>query len=324
MIARLFPDFGRLPAATIAALMMVSVGLQVSLMHAIVRIATTEMHPLEVAFFRCFFGVVVLLPLILRAGVSIFRTYRLPAHLLRTGFQLLSMTTFFFGISQVQLSQASALMFTAPLFATVFAVLLLGERLRLRRVFALVLGLVGMLIIVRPTHGSIETGALLILTAAASLGGMMIMIKSLSSTDSSATITALGTTMMMVLLTPPAILVWQWPTLPQFGWLFAMGALGSLSHYMVAQAMSRADASALMPYDFTKLIWASVLGFLIFSELPSWWTLAGGSIIFASTAYITYREARVGRAAPEATADGGQGREEGRSVGNTERAQAAE
>jgi len=326
MIARLFPGLDRLPSATVAALMMVSVGLQVSLMHAIVRIMTTDLHPLEVAFFRCFFGVVVLLPLIARTGISIFRTYRLPAHLLRTACQVVSMTTFFFGISQVPLAQASALMFTAPLFATVFAVFMLGERLRVRRVFALFLGLVGMLIIIRPTDGSIETGALLILTAAATLGGMMIAIKSLSSTDSSVTITALGTTMVMLLLTPPAILVWQWPTLQQFGWLFAMGALGSLSHYMVAQAMSRADASALMPYDFTKLIWASVLGFLIFSELPSWWTLAGGSIIFASTAYITYRESRVGKArvAPEAPADGVQGEVDGKRGGKANRAQAAE
>lgn len=296
MIVRLLASFGRLPDATTAALMMVSVGLQVSMMHAIIRITTADLHPFEVAFFRSFFGAVVLLPVIFRGGIGVFRTTRIPAHLLRTGCQVVSMTCFFFGISQVPLAKASALMFTAPLFATVFAVFLLGERIRLRRILALVLGLVGMLVIVRPVGGSVDSGSLLILTAASTLAGMMIAIKSLSNTDSSITITALGTTMVMVVMTIPAIIVWQWPTWEQLGWLFAIGALGSLSHYLVAQAMSRAEASAIMPYDFTKLIWASLLGFLIFAEFPSWWTLSGGSIIFASTVYITYREARVGGA----------------------------
>jgi drug/metabolite transporter (DMT)-like permease len=294
--ARQTPSFDRLPVATGAALIMVCVGLQVSLMHAIIRVTAADLHPFEIAFFRCFFGLLVLLPIVVRNGVGVFRTNRIPAHLLRTACQVVSMTAFFFGISQVQLAQASALMFTAPLFATVFAVFLLGEPLRSRRIVALFLGLVGMLIIVRPVDGSIDEGSLLILTAASTLGGMMIAIKSLSRTDSGVTITTLGTAMVLAVMTVPAIMVWQWPTAVQFVWLFTIGALGSLSHYMVAQAMKRADASALMPYDFTKLIWASVLGFVIFSELPSWWTLAGGSIIFASTVYVTYRESRVGGA----------------------------
>ncbi|NND48861.1 MAG: DMT family transporter [Rhizobiales bacterium] len=307
MIARLSAFFDRMPAATLAALMMVSVGAQVSLMHAIIRITTADLHPFEVAFFRCFFGVLVLLPLILRNGAGAYRTQRLPMHLIRTACQVVSMTCFFFGISQVPLAKASALMFTAPLFATVFAVFLLGERIRSRRIFALALGFIGMLIIVRPADGSIDNGSMLMMIAAATLAGMMIAIKSLSATDSSVTITAIGTTMVMAVMTIPAILVWQWPTLEQLLWMFAIGALGSLSHYMVAQAMSRAEASAIMPYDFTKLIWASLLGFLIFSEFPSWWTLAGGSIIFASTVYITYRESRVGgaRVASEAIGERG-------------------
>ena len=296
MIARLFASFARLPVATSAALIMITVGLLVSLMHAMIRIITADLHPFEAAFFRAFFGMVVLLPMIIRQGIGVFRTARLPVHLLRTSCQVVSMTTFFFGISLVPLAKASALMFTAPLFATVFAVFLLGERIRSRRIIALILGLVGMLIIVRPIDGSIDAGSLLITAAAAGLAGMMIGIKSLSNTDSSITITALGTTLVMVIMTIPAIIFWQTPTLEQLGWMFVVGALGSLAHYMVAQAMSRSEASAIMPYDFTKLIWASVLGFVIFSELPSWWTLAGGSIIFSSTVYIAYRESRVGGA----------------------------
>jgi drug/metabolite transporter (DMT)-like permease len=301
VIAALARRFDELPRVTGAALIMVVVGMQVSLMHAIIRITTTDLPPFEVAFFRCFFGLVVLLPVIARHGAGALSTARLPAHLVRTGCQLVSMTSFFFGISMVPLAQASALMFTAPLFATVFAVILLGEKIRARRIMALLFGFLGMLVIVRPFNGAIDTGSLLIVSAAASLAGMMIAIKSLSNTDSSVTITTLSTLMMTALMAIPAIVVWQTPTIEQFGWMFAIGALGSLSHYLVALAMARAEASAIMPYDFTKLIWASILGFLIFSELPSGWTLAGGSIIFFSTVYIAYREARVAGSARAAS-----------------------
>ena len=118
MIARLLANFDRLPVATGAALIMVSVAMQVSMMHVIIRITTAELHPVEVAFFRSFFGVVVLLPVIMRNGVGVFKTTRVSAHLLRTSCQVVSMTCFFFGISQVQLAKAAALTFTAPLFAT--------------------------------------------------------------------------------------------------------------------------------------------------------------------------------------------------------------
>ena len=296
MIAYLSGQFDRLPRATGAALLMVTVAMLTASMHAIIRVTTTELHPIEVAFFRSFFGLVVLFPALMRAGLKVLATRRLPAHLVRTGFQFASMITFFFGISMVPLAKASALMFTAPLFATVFAVLILGETIRARRVSALVIGFIGMLIIVRPAGGTVDTGTVLIILSAAGLAGMLVSIKSLSSTESSVAITAIGAIIMTVVTFIPALTVWEWPTARQLFWMFMIGALGSAAHYLVAQAMRRAEASAIMPYDFTKLIWASVLGFLIFSEIPSSWTLAGGMVIFASTIYITYRESRVGGA----------------------------
>jgi drug/metabolite transporter (DMT)-like permease len=297
MISYLSNLFDRLPRATGAALIMIFVAMLISLMHAAIRITTSELHPFEVAFFRNFFGFLVLFPALMRTGRSALQTSRWPAHLLRTMFQFISMTAFFFGISMLPLAKASALMFTAPLFATIFAVFILGEKIRARRVSALALGFIGMLIIVRPAGGTIDLGSILIIIAAAGLACMLISIKSLSDTESSLSITAIGSMMMTVISIGPAIMIWQWPTIEQSIWLFMVGAIGSLAHYLVAQAMSRAEASELMSYDFTKLVWASFLGFLFFSEIPSWWTLAGGLLIFSSTAYIAYRETRIGKVA---------------------------
>jgi drug/metabolite transporter (DMT)-like permease len=96
---------------------------------------------------------------------------------------------------------------------------------------------------------------------------------------------------------PPALFVWQWPTTEQYLWLLAIAAGGTVGQLMFAQSLKIADATLVMPFDFTKLIWASVFGILIFSEVPTIWALAGGAVIFASSSYITYREGRRARPA---------------------------
>jgi drug/metabolite transporter (DMT)-like permease len=302
VIARLTARIDRLPEGVVTALIMVLVTLVTTTMHTIIRMMTHDLPPFEVAFFRNLFGLVVMMPIVLRSGLDVVRTARLPLHMIRTGFQFVSMTAFFYGLSMVPLAKASALSFTSPLFATIFAILLLGERIRARRVTALVLGFVGMLVIVRPDGAMIDTGSLLIIMSAATLAGMLIAIKKLSATESNVTITVIGSTMMTTISVVPAILVWVWPTPEQVMWMFAIGALGSLAHMLVAQAMRRADASEVMPYDFTRLIWASLLGFIVFAEIPEWWTLLGGFIIFSSTVYIAFREARLSKSPVVASA----------------------
>ena len=123
----------------------------------------------------------------------------------------------------------------------------------------------------------------------------LIGIKSLTRTDSALTITALSALLMMPWTLAGALFVWQWPTAQDLAWLFLMSLMGTTAHIAIARAFRLADASVVMTFDFTKLIWASLIGYFAFAEVPSPWTWAGGAVILASTSYIAYREGRARR-----------------------------
>lgn len=265
-------------------------------MHAVIRIASSEQHPFEIAFFRNLFGLVVLSPFLLRHGFGALRTRRLPLHAARGAVHVSAMLMFFTAVPITPLGTVAALSFTAPLFVTVGAVLVLGEVVRIRRIAALAAGFAGALVIIRPGVAALDSGSLLVLGSSAVWAGAMILIKLLSRTESSLTMTAY----MAVFLTPlssiAAAFVWRWPSPEELGWFALMGSLGTVAHLCLAQAFREADAAAVLPVDFLRLIWASVFGYLLFGEVPVLFVWIGGTIIFASTLYLAYREARVARA----------------------------
>jgi drug/metabolite transporter (DMT)-like permease len=267
-------------------------------MHGAVRHLSTELHPFEIAFFRNIFGLLALAPWFLRYGVTPLRTRRLPLHGLRAGLNIVAMLAFFYALSITSLARVTSLSFTAPLFATLLAMLVLGEVVRLRRWVAMLCGFVGTLVILRPGLTEIDQGSLLVLLSAAAWASALTVIKVLSRTDSSVTITCYMVVLMAPISLVPALWVWQWPTGQQLLWLVAIGVVGTLGQLVMTQALKEAETSVVMPFDFFKMIWASLLGFIFFAEVPTLFTWIGAGIIFASTSYIAYREHKVTRAPP--------------------------
>ena len=272
LVDRLRARYARVPPVTRGMLLITLSTLGFSGMHATIRHVSDELHPFEIAFFRNLFGFSALTPYFLRYGFGLLRTQRLGLHALRGSVQVFGMLMFFTAVSITPLAKVSALSFTAPLFATLGAVLVLGERIRARRMVALAIGFAGAVIIVRPGAVPLDLGAVLALTSSAIWASAMLMIKSLSRTESSITITAY----MGVFLTPlsllPALFVWRWPTADAYLWLLVLGTLGTMGHVAMAQAFKEADASAILPLDFSRLIWASLLGFFLFGQVPEVWT----------------------------------------------------
>lgn len=266
-------------------------------MQTLVRQMGSEMHPFEVAFFRNLFGLFALTPLFMRHGAAPLRTRRLGRHALRSLIQSVGMLAFFTGITLIPLTQVTALSFSAPLFGSLLAVLFLGERVRIRRITALACGFLGVLIVVRPGFAAVNLGTILIIVSSLSWGTAIVLIKSMSDTETSPTLTAYMGIFMSVLTLVPALAVWQWPTAEQFGWFVVIGIAGTLAHLGFAQALRLAEATAVLPLDFLRLLWASVVGYIVFAELPDLWAWIGGSVIFGSATYIAYREARLARAA---------------------------
>jgi drug/metabolite transporter (DMT)-like permease len=262
----------------------------ISVMHISIRHVSVGIHPFEVAFFRSLFALVVVLPWFLRQGLAPLRTQHIGLHALRAVFNVGAMLAFFYALSIAPLSQVTALGFTAPVFATALAALLLGEVVRLRRWSAILVGFAGVLLIVRPGVLEIGMGELLTLGSSLSWACALLVIKSLSRTDSSVTIISYMALLMMPMIMVPAWFVWQWPDAYQLFWLILIGILGGAGQLCMTEALHQADTAVVMPIDFCKLLWVSSLAFVLFGEVPDVFTWIGGAVIFASTLYITYRE----------------------------------
>ena len=260
-------------------------------MHACIKkVAHLGLHPFEIAFFRLLFGVLPTIPWFVRYGLAPLRTQRFGLMALRGLLNVGAMMCFFTALAIAPLAQVTALGFTAPIFATVLAVLFLGEVVRLKRWTAILLGFAGTVVILRPGFAHIQLGALLVLISSVVWGGCMIIIKRLSSTESSTTITVYMSIVMTPLMLIPAAFVWHWPNLDQFIWLIVLGCLGGGAQMSMAQALKLADTHVVGPVDFVRLIWVTLIGYFAFGEVPDLFVWVGGAMILGSTAYIAYRE----------------------------------
>lgn len=271
-----------------------------SIMHAMIQyLGKQGLHGFEIAFFRNLFGIAALTPLFVRYGFEPLKTTKLKLHFARGVVNAAAMLMFFYGITTgIALGLVQSLSFTAPLFTSLLAVLFLGEKMRIHRWTALGIGFLGTLVILRPGMTTIEPGAIYILTAAMMWGIAMTIIKRLTQTDSAVTVSLY----MVLMLTPisgaAAFFVWQWPTTEQFGWLVAIGIIGTFSQMAFAQAFRLADVTAVLPFDFSKLIWSAILGWFLFAQVLDVWVWIGAVMIFCGGFYIAYRERKLTGEAP--------------------------
>ncbi|HIG13987.1 MAG TPA: DMT family transporter [Gammaproteobacteria bacterium] len=264
--------------------------LSMSAMITLVRHLSADLHPFQLAFFRAFFGFVVFIPLFIQQGLAPLRTQRLALHGLRATLHSISVILFFYGLMMTPLAKAISIQFSAPLFASILAIVILGEPLRLGRIAALTVGFAGALVVLRPGIVPIGVETIAILIAAAMWGTALIVIKALARTESSATMTIYSTLLMSPITLIIAIPVWQHPNWIQLFLLLIVGALASAGHLALATAMKHAEVTALTPVEFTKLIWVAAFGFVFFDEIPDWGIWIGGSLIFAATTYMGLRE----------------------------------
>ena len=271
-------------------LWMLLCGLFMSAMHASIRHVSAGLHPFEIAFFRLVFGLLPLVPWFIKLGWSPLKTKRPGMIVFRGVLNLVCMLAFFVALAITPLAEVTVLVFTAPIFATMLAVFVFGEKVGLLRWGAIGFGFLGAVVVFRPGFETVHLGSALALFAAIVWGVCLIIIKSLGKTDSSLTITAYMSLVMAPLSLLPAVLVWQWPTAEQFLWLVAIGVFGGIGQMAMAEALRIGDTHVVMPIDFTRLIWISAIAYAAFAEVPGFYTWLGGAMIFAATAFITWRE----------------------------------
>ena len=273
------------------ALLAIGATLFGSFMGAGVKLLSNDLHPIIICFYRCLMGLIIITPFVARNNFKALQTDNMRLQIFRALINIISMICWFSAIGMMHLEKATALGFTTPLFTTVLAVIVLGEVIRFHRTAALLLGFIGILIIIRPGYMPFEFGTILMLIASFSFSFVLIFVKKLSATDSSLTIIFYHLLYMTPAFFILSLFYWQSINFNQLVIFSLMGSSGLLSHWCLAQAFKMSDTTFVMPLQFTKLIWASLIGLFIFAEQPDIWTWVGGVIIFISVVYITYREA---------------------------------
>ncbi|WP_159682140.1 DMT family transporter [Luteimonas sp. 9C] len=267
-----------------------------ALMAIAIRYASATIPTTEVAFFRNFFGLLALLPILLRGGAGLPRTRNLGRYVVRTVVGLGSMLCAFWAIGHLPLSQAVSLSYAAPLFATIAAVIWLGEVVRIRRWMAVSAGFLGVLVILRP--GVAFTTAMLVPVIGALLAALVaIQMKQLSKLDAPDTIVFYTYLLWVPLSLVPALFQWVWPSPTVWWWLVATGVLGTLGQWLWTRALRLGEVSALQPISFVQLPIVVLFGWWLFGEVIDMWTAIGAGIVFGANGYIAHREAVLSRRA---------------------------
>jgi len=277
--------------SVLAVFFMIFSGFFATTMHCLIRFATEDHHPFEVAFFRTVFVLIIFLPLVVRNGMNSLKSNNIKLQSFRAVVGSVAMLCMFYGLSITELAKATALMFTVPIFATILAIIFLKEIVGIRRWIAMLVGFSGALIVLRPDI-ELGFGPLLILCASLMWSSSMLMAKTLTKTDTTLSITfwqAAGLIPATFLL---AIQVWEWPTLSQIFMFLMIAIAGTLVHWFLNEALKRAEISALLPLDYLRLIWSVSMGFIFFNELPHAGLWLGAALILGASTYIGIRQAK--------------------------------
>ncbi len=251
------------------------------------------LHPFEVVFLRNLFAVIMLLPLLAWRGWSLAKSEQLGLYGWRVAISLFSMLAWFYAIALIPIGEVTAISFLSPLFGTLGAIFLLGERVRIRRWTALLVGFMGAMIILRPAGAALGLGQLCALLSAMSMGLTAILIKQLTAGDDPDKIVFLTNALLLPLSLVPALFVWTWPTAEVLPALLGMGVCAVLGHVALVRGYAATDASLAMTFEFSRLPFVVVIAYLAFGETIDVWTWIGALIIFASAVYITRRETRL-------------------------------
>ena len=263
------------------------------------REATRELSVFQIMLMRSVLGMVLLWPLVHAAGgLSAMRTQRLPQHALRNGVHYAAQYGWFVALTLIPLAQLVSIEFTMPIWSAVLAVFFLGERMNGRKWLAVLLGLLGVAVIVRPSAGTVDAGQLIALACAFGFAISVVLVKSLTRTEAAITVIFWMLVIQSAIGLVPALLVWQWPSAQTWGWVLVVAFCGTYSHYCFARAMQHADTTVVVPMDFLRVPLTALAGWLVYSEQVDLLTGLGVLLILTGNALNLFRWPRLGRSGP--------------------------
>jgi drug/metabolite transporter (DMT)-like permease len=251
------------------------------------------LHPFEVVFLRNLVAALMLSPLLFWRGASLLKSRQLSLYGLRVAVSLFSMLAWFYALALIPIGEVTAISFLAPVFGTLGAIFLLGERVRLRRWTAIIVGFLGAMIILRPGMAPLGLGQACAIFNAISVGLVVVMVKQLTTVDDPDKIVFLTNLMLTPLSLVPALFVWTWPSPEALIPVLGLGLTAVLGHIALVRGYAATDASLAMTFEFSRLPFTVAVAYLAFGETIDAWTWVGAAVIFGSAVYITRREARL-------------------------------
>jgi drug/metabolite transporter (DMT)-like permease len=282
-----------LPAPLAGMLLTVASGLQFSLLNAVMREQSMVLDEFQTQFLRYGFGLVVMLPFLLRDGLATYRPNGLGGQMWRGVVHTAGLLLWFAALPHIPLADTTAIGFATPLFIMLGAVVFLKEPLRRRRWIAGLVGFAGVLVILWPRlSGSGGLYHLLMVCSVPLFAASFLITKALTRRDSSSVIVVWQSLTVAVFTLPFALPGWVPLEPAHYAWFLLAGLLGSGGHYCLTQAFRLAEISALQPMRFLDLIWASALGFLLFGDVPPAATLLGAVVIFGAATVMARAETR--------------------------------
>ncbi len=266
-----------------------------SLVPVAVRLLSESMPAIEIVFLRNLIGLMALFGFFAWRGLGRLHTARIGLHFQRTVLNFAGMWLWFAALGLMPLGQAVALHFTVPLMAVLLAVMILGERPGVARWIATLIGFCGVLVILRPGMIEVDLPALMVLGSAVSYAGVSTYTRVLGRTESPIVTTFYYQLMLTLFAAGPAFFVWQMPGWHDVPALLLVAFAGTVAPYCLIRAYMHAEASMVAPIDFLRLPFTTLMAIFLFAEPTELWTWVGAAIIFASTTFITRREAKAAR-----------------------------
>ena len=264
-------------------------------MTVFIRKSSEQLHIMEVIFLRNLLACLLIIPIMLPSGIHILKMHEPRLFFFRAVVGSVGMIAGFIAFILIPLAQATAISFTTPIFVTIGAALLLGEIIKFRRIAAIFVGFLGMLVIIQPGAGVMSIGVALAFVSAGAHSVNALLVKKMTIKESPNAIVAWMVILIVPITIVPALFVWEWPSGLTWVYLWSLALFGTLAHMCFTRAFASAEITSLQPIEFIKLPMTAFIAWVIFAELPGAWTWVGGVIIFSSTAYITHREAKLNK-----------------------------
>ena len=282
--------FHKYSSSLIGITLVILSGFLLSINGAIGKHLGQDLHPFFITFIRAFIMVFLLLPWIFRKGGGGVKMSRPGLHFINGFFFTLALFGWFWALPRIPLDLNTAVGFTAPIFAVLGAIIFLGEKSEPWRWGALIVGIIGALIIIRPTVYGIPPGVLAAIFSALCFAVTKLLIKVITKSDAPESIVFSQAFWVTVVAFPVAVYFWENPNLEQFIWIILLSIVTIMNHFAMTWAIKLSDIGVIEPITFTRLIWSALVGYLIFGDEPSIYTLAGGIVVAASVVYIAREE----------------------------------